>query len=215
MTALLGGRILNPATYAVDVDLDADAAIRGEARPPTPSAAWDGITAIDSSAGPIEVTKSGDGPRIHVSAHPLSPPRTAESSSPFNAAYHGGSDQSGGIAYQVAESILRGDPDRVGSWRVISDSRRATGRVGITPSSPGRPPRWRGSPPRRRARPGPPGSGGWRSTIACRPAATASCGCRASGDGRSGRSSAPSPRRSAASRCDTPRRWCANQVISS
>ena len=30
MTALLSGRLLDPATYAVDVDLDTDAAIRGE-----------------------------------------------------------------------------------------------------------------------------------------------------------------------------------------
>ena len=81
MTALLSGRILDPATYCVDVDLDTDAAIRGESRHPTPSAAWDGIRRSTRAAGPPRSPRAGRSPDSPPSSS-STPPRTAESSSP-------------------------------------------------------------------------------------------------------------------------------------
>ena len=65
---------------------------------------WD--NAIDSSAGPVQVTKSGNVPG-YTSQLILDPQSDSGVFISFNAAYHGGIPQSGGVAYQVAESILQ------------------------------------------------------------------------------------------------------------
>ena len=70
MTALLSGRLLDPATYQLDVDLDTDAAIRGES--PLQLRARPGMGYGDRHERRAHQGHQGRvGPRIHLRDHPL------------------------------------------------------------------------------------------------------------------------------------------------
>jgi D-alanyl-D-alanine carboxypeptidase len=105
MTALLGGRLLDPATYAMMWTAT-----------PTPEygsnpasddvygLGWD--NAFDTSTGPVEVTKSG---QVHgyTSQLILYPSTDSGVFVSFNTNVDSGSDPSGALAYQLAESIYQ------------------------------------------------------------------------------------------------------------
>jgi CubicO group peptidase (beta-lactamase class C family) len=103
ITALLGGRLLDPATYGlmwtstptrqygVDPPYDASRGL-----------GWD--TAIDTGAGPTEVTKSGQVPG-YTSQLILYPSSNSGVFVSFNANHQGGPDPSGAVAFRVAESV--------------------------------------------------------------------------------------------------------------
>ena len=109
MTALLSGRLLDPATYALDVDLDADAAIRGEAplrRRARPGMGYGDRHERRAHRGRQERA----GPRIHLRAHPL--PRLGQRS--LRLLQHQLSRQSGSERrHRLAGGRVgvRGDPD--------------------------------------------------------------------------------------------------------
>jgi D-alanyl-D-alanine carboxypeptidase len=105
MTALLSGRLLDPATYALMWTSTptpqfgsnpASDALRG--------LGWD--TAIDSSAGPIEVTKNGSIPGF-TSQIILDPSTDSGVFISFNANYAHGSTSSPNLALQVAKAVYQ------------------------------------------------------------------------------------------------------------
>ena len=105
MTALLSGQFLDSATY--QLMWTSTPTPQFGAKPATDAVrglGWD--NAIDSSDGPVQVTKSGDVPG-YTSQLILDPQTDSGVFISFNAAYHGRIPQSGGVAYQVAESILQ------------------------------------------------------------------------------------------------------------
>jgi D-alanyl-D-alanine carboxypeptidase len=105
MTALLGGRFLDPANYALmwtatptpqyGSNPSSDA-IRG--------LGWD--TALDTSLGSNEVTKNGSIPGF-TSQLVLDPSTDSGVFISFNANYDNGSSSSGAIAMQVAQAVLQ------------------------------------------------------------------------------------------------------------
>ena len=103
MTALLGGRLLDPATY--QLMWTSTPTTQYGVKPASDDVyglGWD--TAIDTSSGPLEVAKAGQVPGIHLRAHPLPLTRTAESSSPSTPIITA-ADPNGVIALQVAQSV--------------------------------------------------------------------------------------------------------------
>ena len=92
-----------------DVDLDTDAAIRGES--PVRRHARPGMGYGDRHEHrALEVTKSGTGPRIHVRAHPLSHPDSGVFVS-FNTNYAGSRNPNGVTGLEVARSVFKAAKD--------------------------------------------------------------------------------------------------------
>ncbi len=103
MTALLGSRFLDPATYAMM--WTATPTPQYGSNPPVDDVyglGWD--NAFDTSAGPVEVTKSGT-VRGYTSQLILYPSTDSGVFISFNAEYATGPNSSGAIAYQLATSI--------------------------------------------------------------------------------------------------------------
>jgi D-alanyl-D-alanine carboxypeptidase len=103
MTALLGGRILDPATYALM--WTSTPTLQYGVNPPsdaTPGPGWD--TVIDTSAGPSEVIKMGQVPG-YTSELILFPSSESGVFISFNTNYAGSRDQNAPTALQVAESV--------------------------------------------------------------------------------------------------------------
>jgi CubicO group peptidase (beta-lactamase class C family) len=103
MTALLSGRLLDPATYGLM--WTSTPTLQYGASPPYDAErglGWD--TAIDSGAGPVEVTKAGDVPG-YTSQLILFPSSDSGVFVSFNTSDFGGADLSGAVASQVAESV--------------------------------------------------------------------------------------------------------------
>ena len=103
MTALLSGRLLDPATYGLM--WTSTPTLQYGANPPYDAArglGWD--TAIDAGAGPVEVTKAGDVPG-YTSQLILFPSSHSGVFVSFNTSDFGGADLSGATAFQVAESV--------------------------------------------------------------------------------------------------------------
>jgi CubicO group peptidase (beta-lactamase class C family) len=103
MTALLAGRLLNPATYAL-MWTSAPTPHYG-AKPKSDDQrglGWD--TAIDTNSGPVLVEKSGRVPGFssELILHPRSESGVFVS---FNTSYQGGRHSAGVSALQVAESV--------------------------------------------------------------------------------------------------------------
>jgi CubicO group peptidase (beta-lactamase class C family) len=103
MTALLSGRILDPATY--QLMWTATPTPQYGAKPPStgvPGLGWD--MAIDSSAGPIKVNKSGSvsGFTSELILYPSTDSGVFVS---FNSNRHGHGGSNGATALQVAESV--------------------------------------------------------------------------------------------------------------
>jgi D-alanyl-D-alanine carboxypeptidase len=104
MTALLSGQFLDPATYSLM--WTSTPTPQFGAKPPSDAVrglGWD--MAIDNSAGPVEVTKSGDIPG-YTSQLILFPSTDSGVFVSFNSRY-GGSDSSGAVAFQVANAIYQ------------------------------------------------------------------------------------------------------------
>jgi CubicO group peptidase (beta-lactamase class C family) len=103
MTALLGGRILDPATYALM--WTSTPTLQYGVNPPsdaTPGPGWD--TVIDTSAGPSEVIKMGQVPG-YTSELILFPSSESGVFISFNTNYAGSRDPNAPTALQVAESV--------------------------------------------------------------------------------------------------------------
>jgi CubicO group peptidase (beta-lactamase class C family) len=105
MTALLGGRLLDPSTYALMWTATPTPQYR--ANPPSDAVfglGWDMV--IDTSAGPVEVAKNGSVPGFssELILDPLTDSGVFVS---FNANYSGGADPSNGIALQAAEAVYQ------------------------------------------------------------------------------------------------------------
>jgi CubicO group peptidase (beta-lactamase class C family) len=103
MTALLGGRLLDPATYALM--WTSMPTLQYGVNPPsdaTPGPGWD--TVIDTSAGPSEVIKMGQVPG-YTSELILFPSSDSGVFISFNTNYAGSRDQNAPTALQVAESV--------------------------------------------------------------------------------------------------------------
>jgi CubicO group peptidase (beta-lactamase class C family) len=105
MTALLSGRLLSPATYALM--WTSAPTQRYRAKPTTNDVrglGWD--TAIDTSAGPVLVEKGGRVPGFssELILHPKSESGVFVS---FNTSYQGGHHANGVSALKVAESIYQ------------------------------------------------------------------------------------------------------------
>ena len=113
MTALLSGRILDPATY--ELMWTSTPSLQYGAHPPSKSErglGWDMV--IDTSAGPTEVAKSGQVPGYN-SELILFPSSDGGVFVSFNSNDHGGRDPSSVSALQVAESVyeaLQGQPGK-------------------------------------------------------------------------------------------------------
>ena len=113
MTALLSGRILDPATY--ELMWTPIPSLQYGANPPSQSSrglGWDSV--IDTSAGPTEVAKSGQVPGYN-SELILFPSSGSGVFVSFNANDHGGRDPGSVSALQVAESVyeaLQGQPGK-------------------------------------------------------------------------------------------------------
>ena len=120
MTALLSDRILDPATYAL-MWTSTPTPQYGVNPPSNACAAWDGIRRSTRSAGPTEVTKSGQVPG-YTSELILYPSSDSGVFVSFNTNYYGSRDPNGVTALQVARVGVRGDPDRVPYGRMISDA---------------------------------------------------------------------------------------------
>ena len=104
MTALLSGRILDPATYELDVDLDSDAAIRGESPlsvQPRPGMGYGDRHERRAHRGRQGRVRSPD----TTPSSSSTPPRTAESSSPSTPIITAVGMPSSVTALQVAESV--------------------------------------------------------------------------------------------------------------
>jgi CubicO group peptidase (beta-lactamase class C family) len=103
MTALLAGRLLDPSTYALmwtstpkpQYGVNPSSSV-------VAGLGWD--TAIDTSAGPTEVSKNGQVPG-YVSELILFPASESGVFVSLNANFQGPRDPSGAIALQVAESV--------------------------------------------------------------------------------------------------------------
>jgi D-alanyl-D-alanine carboxypeptidase len=111
MTALLSGRLLEPATYALM--WTSTPTPQYGANPPSNAVyglGWD--TAIDTSAGPTEVTKSGQVPG-YTSELILYPNSDSGVFVSLNTNYSGSRDPNGVTALQVAESVY--DATQTGS----------------------------------------------------------------------------------------------------
>ncbi len=120
MTALLAGRLLNPATY--EMMWTATPTPQYGANPPYDAVyglGWD--TAIDTSAGPVQVTKSGS-VRGFTTQLILDPATDSGVFITLNANYRG-ANPSNALAYNLAASILQASSERVCSWRVIAAGR--------------------------------------------------------------------------------------------
>ncbi len=105
MTALLGGRLLDPATYGLM--WTSTPTPQYGANPQSDALyglGWD--TAIDTSAGPVEVTKSGQVPG-YTAQLILYPSTDSGVFVSFNTNYETGPNPSGSVAFQVAESIYQ------------------------------------------------------------------------------------------------------------
>ncbi len=104
MTALLSGWLLDPATYAL-MWTSTPTRQHGVKSPSDASygLGWD--TAIDTSAGPTEVTKGGNVPG-YTSQLILYPSSDSGVFVSINTS-HGGQDPSGGTAFQVAEAVYQ------------------------------------------------------------------------------------------------------------
>ena len=105
MTALLAGRLLDPATYAMM--WTATPTPQYGSNPPSDDVyglGWD--NAFDTSTGPVEVTKSG---QVHgyTSQLILYPSTDSGVFVSFNTNYDTGPNPSGAVAYQIAESIYQ------------------------------------------------------------------------------------------------------------
>jgi D-alanyl-D-alanine carboxypeptidase len=103
MTALLSGRLLDPATYGLM--WTSTPTLQFGVKPPSNAVyglGWD--TAIDTSAGPTEVTKSGQVPG-YTSELILYPTSDSGVFVSFNTNYQGSRDPNGVTALQVAESV--------------------------------------------------------------------------------------------------------------
>jgi D-alanyl-D-alanine carboxypeptidase len=103
MTALLSGRILDPATY--ELMWTSTPTPQYGVSPPSDSVfglGWD--TAIDTSAGPTEVAKSGQVPGFN-SELILDPSSDSGVFVSFNSKYQNGPDPNGVSALLVAESV--------------------------------------------------------------------------------------------------------------
>ena len=103
MTALLSGRLLDPATYALM--WTSTPTLQYGVNPPSNAMrglGWD--TVIDTSAGPTEVTKSGQVPG-YTSELILYPASDSGVFVSFNTNDHGSRDPNGVTALQVAESV--------------------------------------------------------------------------------------------------------------
>ncbi len=103
MTALLSGRLLDPATYGLM--WTSTPTLQYGVNPPSNAVrglGWD--TAIDTSAGPTEVTKDGQVPG-YSSELILYPTSGSGVFVSFNTNYHGSRDPNGVTALQVAESV--------------------------------------------------------------------------------------------------------------
>ncbi len=103
MTALLSGRLLDPATYSLM--WTSTPTLQYGVKPPSDAVrglGWD--TAIDTSTGPTEVTKSGQVPG-YTSQLILDPSSDSGVFVSFNASYYGGPAPSASTAFQVAEAV--------------------------------------------------------------------------------------------------------------
>ena len=103
MTALLSGRLLDPATY--ELMWTSTPTPQYGVNPPSNAVrglGWD--TAIDTSAGPTEVAKSGSVPG-YISELILYPTSDSGVFVSFNTNHHGSRDPNGVSALQVAESV--------------------------------------------------------------------------------------------------------------
>ena len=103
MTALLSGRLLDPATYALM--WTSTPTRQYGVNPPataTPGPGWD--TVIDTSAGPFEVIKNGQVPGF-TSELILFPSSDSGVFVSFNTNYAGSRDPNAPTALQVAESV--------------------------------------------------------------------------------------------------------------
>jgi len=113
MTALLSGRLLDPATYGLM--WTSTPTLQYGVNPPSNAVrglGWD--TAIDTSAGPTEVTKNGQVPG-YTSELILYPPSDSGVFISFDTNYHGSRDPNGVTALQVAESVY--EATQTGSLR--------------------------------------------------------------------------------------------------
>ncbi len=113
MTALLSGRLLDPATYALM--WTSTPTPQYGVKPPTDDVrglGWD--TAIDTSTGPTEVAKSGLVPGF-TSELILYPSSDSGVFVSFNTSYQGSRHSSGVTALQVAESVY--EATQTGSHR--------------------------------------------------------------------------------------------------
>jgi D-alanyl-D-alanine carboxypeptidase len=105
MTALLAGRFLDPATYAMM--WTATPTPQYGSNPPSDDIyglGWD--NAFDSSTGPVEVTKSGT-VRGYTTQLLLFPSTDSGVFISFNSEYGTGPNSTGAIAYQLATSIYQ------------------------------------------------------------------------------------------------------------
>ncbi len=103
MTALLGGRLLDPATYQLMWTSTPTTAYG--AKPASDNLyglGWD--SAIDTSSGPLMVAKAGQVPGYN-SELILYPQSDSGVYVSFNTNYHGSKDPNGVIALQVAQSV--------------------------------------------------------------------------------------------------------------